>query len=613
MAIIGYLGISASNYVAKLYEGNDEQYRAIALAATKISGEVKELEGTLIASLTLNSLINKDKFIQHHQLLLNQIQNIKKKLSFIPQKFELPKQLDTELKNIQQQGLFLIGIHTNRITNEEEFKFKNYTKQIRNFHDSCSYVRKLGVKIADENTLFLNRQKPITVATEVGSYAKRTEGHLMLFLTLGDPVDRTKFFKRHASLVQRLSELKKMTNQPDAGMLINKLEINVDKILHMGNYLLKTYDRDNKINTDFKIYKHIDSIKNFSSTASTIQKQSSQVMLYNFDWETLKTKTARSQAATIQSYIVALIIICISFAVFLGYVLYKSVTTPLKTLTAMSSEIGKGNIEVNSSFKTKDEFSELGLSFNHMCEALKSSRDEILLSKKTADKSNQAKTDFLSSMSHELRTPMNAILGFGQIMELDDTLTTEQKNNVREIMNGGNHLLQLINELLDLSNIEAGKLRCSLEDCELDDILLECFSLIEPLAEKREIKIYNDINSAFNYSINVDKTRFKQIILNLMSNAIKYNQDKGSVTLTSTVMNNNQLRITVSDTGNGLTEHELQLLFKPFERIEKHAGIEGSGIGLVICKRLVELMGGTIGVESQIGKGSRFWVQVNLS
>jgi ribose transport system substrate-binding protein len=216
-------------------------------------------------------------------------------------------------------------------------------------------------------------------------------------------------------------------------------------------------------------------------------------------------------------------------------------------------------------------------------------------------------------MSHELRTPMNAILGFSQLLKLDDTLTNKQKDFVREIIMGGNHLMELINEVLDLSKIEAGKLRCSLEDCNLNNILKECLTFIEPLATKHSIQIFNNINPTTNYTIHADRTRFKQVMFNLLSNAVKYNSDKGTVTLSCDVMDNDQLRINVSDTGNGLTEQEQQRLFKHFERIGEYKGIEGTGIGLIITKRLIELMGGTVGVESEIGKGSRFWIQVPLS
>lgn len=237
----------------------------------------------------------------------------------------------------------------------------------------------------------------------------------------------------------------------------------------------------------------------------------------------------------------------------------------------------------------------------------------LIEAKEEAEYANQAKSKFLSNMSHELHTPMNAILGFSQLLEFDDTLTQEQKNYVQEIINGGSHLLYLIDEMLDLSRIEAGELDLSLEDCSLNKILDESLSLLKPLATEHNIQVINDISSTSNYTLHADYNRFKQVMLNLLSNAIKYNSEKGKVTLNCEVLSNNILRINIIDTGKGLTEQEQQNLFNSFERIGKDKGIEGVGIGLTISKNLIERMGGKIGVESKVEKGSCFWVHVSIS
>lgn len=242
----------------------------------------------------------------------------------------------------------------------------------------------------------------------------------------------------------------------------------------------------------------------------------------------------------------------------------------------------------------------------------KNTETALIEAKEAAEYASKAKSKFLSHMSHEFNTPLNAILGFSQLLQLDGNLTNQQKETVEEIINGGNHLLELISGVLHLSDIETGRLQCSLEDCNLNNMLTECSSFIDLLASKYDVQITNNINRMSNYIIRVDKVHFKQVMRNLLSNAIKYNTDKGSVVLSCEIMDKNQLRIKITDTGEGLTEQELQRLFKPFERMRDYNGINGIGIGLISSKRLIKLMGGNIGVESKIGKGCQFWVQVPL-
>jgi signal transduction histidine kinase/ActR/RegA family two-component response regulator len=228
-----------------------------------------------------------------------------------------------------------------------------------------------------------------------------------------------------------------------------------------------------------------------------------------------------------------------------------------------------------------------------------------------ADRANRAKSDFLSSMSHELRTPMNAILGFGQLMEYDAALPEEHQDNVQEILRAGRHLLELINEVLDLAKVESGHIDLSLEPVEVCPIVEECLGLVGPLADQRDIQLsHKGLKGA---AVRADRTRLKQALLNLLSNAIKYNRDKGSVHIEIQLEDTDRLRIRVTDSGPGIPAARLAELFQPFNRlVAEYSDIEGTGIGLTITRRIVELMGGSVDVESELGVGSTFWIELPL-
>ena len=229
-----------------------------------------------------------------------------------------------------------------------------------------------------------------------------------------------------------------------------------------------------------------------------------------------------------------------------------------------------------------------------------------------ADRANRAKSEFLSRMSHELRTPLNAILGFGQLLEIDE-LSPEQLDGVRQILGGGRHLLDLINEVLDISRIEAGRLSLSIEPVPVAKVLQEALDLVRPLIDQRGIRLEVPPEGLCERHVRADRQRLKQIVINLLSNAVKYNRREGTVSISCRETSRQGLRIEVRDTGHGIALDKLERLFTPFDRLgAEESTEEGTGLGLALARKLAEVMGGTMGVESTVEVGSTFWLELEL-
>jgi PAS domain S-box-containing protein len=241
----------------------------------------------------------------------------------------------------------------------------------------------------------------------------------------------------------------------------------------------------------------------------------------------------------------------------------------------------------------------------------KEAADALQAAREEAERANRAKTEFLSRMSHELRTPLNAILGFAQLLELEP-LPDDQREHVDYILSAGRHLLDLINEILDISRIESGQMSLSAEPVEISEVIDEVVALISPQADARRVTVATG-SAACDQYVMADRQRLKQVLLNLTSNAVKYNRSEGSVTIACDA-SQDRMRISVTDTGHGIAPEYLERLFRPFDRLGAEIGtVEGTGMGLALSKGLIEAMGGAIGVDTRLDTGSTFWIELDMA
>lgn len=295
------------------------------------------------------------------------------------------------------------------------------------------------------------------------------------------------------------------------------------------------------------------------------------------------------------------------------------ISRPLIEINNIVQRIGAGDycqkepdLHVKELRETASNLVDMGQQLGAANEKLLEAQTILKAAKEEAEKASMAKSKFLSSMSHELRTPLNTVLGFARLLEVDSSapLNESQGENVKEILKAGSHLLVLINEVLDLARVESGKLTLSIEPVQVKSVVDETLALIKPIADKTNIDVVCHLPDCGERFVAADRTRLKQVLLNLLSNAVKYNRDHGKV-IVSCEKIDQDIRFNIIDKGYGIPESELSAVFEPFHRLtEANSTVEGTGIGLTVAKQLIELMGGSIGVESREGEGSHFWIDL---
>jgi signal transduction histidine kinase/ActR/RegA family two-component response regulator len=355
-----------------------------------------------------------------------------------------------------------------------------------------------------------------------------------------------------------------------------------------------------------------------AAESTLVQTLNSAVSLQEAATPDSSGKLDSSLSVALAIGVAGLVMTLLVLAVF-GNDIVRSVAAPIRRLAAGAKRLGSGDLTTRVPETGVEDVKALARSLNSMAISLAATRKtldsqqaQLSSSRAETNRANTAKNEFLSRMSHELRTPLNAILGFAQLLELDE-LDSRQRDNVAHIVSGGQHLLNLINEVLEISRIETGSMSPAIEPVNAAEIVREGIELVSPLAAQRKIALSASIDTQADVWIAADRQRLKQILLNLLANAVKYNRDGGSVTVRIKSLAGRG-RIEVTDTGQGIPQDQLPKLFVPFERLgAESTGVEGTGLGLVLALRLAEAMDGTLGVESQPWIGSTFHIELPLA
>ena len=464
-----------------------------------------------------------------------------------------------------------------------------------------------GVLIGADNradrTVGAERETRVA-AVHVKATATEAESAVRAFLFVErDPLFRDSFNEAREALPAHLTRLKNLASVTEGGAadhISAAAEVERLALAHLHS-LEELLDRPDRA-TSTDLARSHELLEKLDIATDQLVSDSAQ------DIEVITSSRARTHARAYWTIVVGGGVGAL-FSVIAGLVLVRNVVQRVQRNTENARRLAEGG-ELHPAEPGRDELADLSRRLHETALLMRARESSLRETREEADRANKAKSEFLSRMSHELRTPLNAVIGFAQILKSD--LDDARREDVLEILRAGKHLLALIDEVLDLSRIETGMITMSVEPTSVREIVDEAIPLVRGLAKERNIEIGRPEVGA-DLHVMADHQRFKQVVVNLLSNAVKYNRDGGSVDISIT-QRNHFVRLQVSDQGSGITPRQQQDLFTPFSRLgAEESSIEGTGLGLALSKHLVEAMNGAMGLESTVGVGSTFWVELPRS
>ncbi|MDH4128976.1 MAG: HAMP domain-containing protein, partial [Spirochaetota bacterium] len=376
IGIVGLLGYQASEQIITFYKEDNKNFRTIVSLANEISNSVKSAEAHFMLYITMNSEIELDEFFKQYNILNDKILALENKIHH-PFSLKLLNNIKLSAKELYVQGKMLVNVYEDNIRQYGKFNPLNFKMQILNFHKLSSKIRKLGVKLAAFKTDFLNRQEAITAATEITSYVKRAEGHLMLYLTLHDNTDRNKFFERFKLLNNYINILEHKTKSSKARSLVGQIKIKTNKFYPLGIELIKAYDGEFKISKSFNFAKHTKLIDSFHNISNEIKDLGFKLTILNVNIENKIIEDKRRKAKAIQQNIYIIVACTIFISIIIAIFLSKTISKSISTLKKAAVEIGKGKLDTKINIKSKDEIGELGQIISHMANELQTHQKHL--------------------------------------------------------------------------------------------------------------------------------------------------------------------------------------------------------------------------------------------